>query len=44
MLIIDNPTVFNVLEMADCIRVQEEAFRKIPTGGAVLRPRIDIRR
>jgi ornithine cyclodeaminase/alanine dehydrogenase-like protein (mu-crystallin family) len=28
--------------MDDCIRVQEEAFRKLPSGGAIHRPRIDM--
>jgi ornithine cyclodeaminase/alanine dehydrogenase-like protein (mu-crystallin family) len=42
MLIIDNATVTRVLKMADCIRVQEEAFKKIPAGGAIHRPRIDM--
>lgn len=42
MLIIDNPTVAQVLTMADCIRAQEDAFKKIPTGGAIHRPRIDM--
>lgn len=42
MLIIDNATVSQLLTMADCIRVQEEAFRKLPTGGAIHRPRIDM--
>ena len=42
MLIINNEVVAEVLTMADCIRAQEEAFRKLPTGGAIHRPRIDI--
>ena len=42
MLIIDNHEVSQLLTMADCIRVQEEAFSKIPTGGAIHRPRIDM--
>lgn len=42
MLIIDNRTVADVLKMDDCIRVQEEAFRKLPAGGAIHRPRIDM--
>lgn len=42
MLIIDNETVARVLAMKDCIRVQEEAFKKLPTGGAMHRPRIDM--
>lgn len=42
MLILNNDDVAQLLTMADCIRVQEDAFRKIPTGGAIHRPRIDI--
>lgn len=42
MLIIDNDLVSQLLTMEDCIRVQEEAFRKIPSGGAIHRPRIDM--
>lgn len=42
MLIINNEEVFKVLTMEDCVRVQEEAFRKIPDGGAIHRPRIDM--
>ena len=42
MLIINNDDVTALLTMADCIRVQEEAFRKLPTGGAMHRPRIDM--
>ena len=33
MLIIDNATVSHLLTMEDCIRVQEAAFRKLPSGG-----------
>ena len=42
MLIIDNSIVSKILTMQDCIRVQEEAFRKLPDGGAIHRPRIDM--
>src|SRR5215475_7003397 len=42
MLIISNDDVAKLLTMADCIRVQEEAFKKLPTGGAMHRPRIDM--
>src|ERR1700674_1978726 len=42
MLIIDNALVSQLLAMKDCIRVQEEAFRKLSSGGAVHRPRIDM--
>jgi ornithine cyclodeaminase/alanine dehydrogenase-like protein (mu-crystallin family) len=41
MLIIDNDTVKSLLSMADCIRVQEEAFAATLSGEAVCRPRID---
>ena len=40
--IINNEIVSKVLNMKDCIRVQEEAFKKIPKGGAIHRPRIDM--
>ena len=42
MLIINNELVSQLLTMQDCIRVQEEAFKKLPTGGAIHRPRIDM--
>jgi alanine dehydrogenase len=42
LLIIDNDLVSQLLTMEDCIRVQEEAFRKLPSGGAIHRPRIDM--
>ena len=42
MLIINNELVSQLLTMEDCIRVQEEAFKKLPTGGAMHRPRIDM--
>jgi len=42
MLIIGNDAVADILTMADCIRVQEEAFQKLPAGGAIHRPRIDM--
>jgi alanine dehydrogenase len=42
LLIIDNQTVTDLLTMDDCIRVQENAFKKLPTGGAIHRPRIDM--
>ena len=41
MLLIDNEVVAHVLTMADCIRVQEEAFAAAAHGTAVGRPRID---
>ena len=42
MLIISNSDVTELLSMNDCIRVQEEAFKKLPYGGAIHRPRIDV--
>jgi len=42
MLIINNEDVAALLTMADCIRVQQDAFSKIPYGGAIHRPRIDV--
>jgi alanine dehydrogenase len=42
VLIINNDDVAQLLTMPDCIRVQEEAFRKLPFGGAIHRPRIDM--
>jgi alanine dehydrogenase len=42
MLIIDNGTVGELLSMAECIDVQEEAFRQIAEGRAVHRPRLDM--
>jgi ornithine cyclodeaminase/alanine dehydrogenase-like protein (mu-crystallin family) len=42
MLIIGNDIVAQLLTMDDCIRVQEEAFKKLVTGEAMHRPRIDM--
>jgi len=42
VLIINNELVSQLLTMKDCIRVQEEAFKKLPTGGSIHRPRIDM--
>ena len=42
MLIINNDDVAKLLTMDDCIRVQEDAFKKLPYGGAIHRPRIDL--
>lgn len=42
MLIINNEIVARVLTMAECIQAQEEAFKKLPWGGAIHRPRIDM--
>ena len=42
MLMIDNDTVAQVLDMPSCIEAQEAAFRQIPDGGAAFRGRIDM--
>ena len=42
MLFINNDIVHDILTMEDCIRVQEAAFRKLATGEAMHRPRIDM--
>ena len=42
MLFIHNDEVAELLCMADCIRVQEDAFRGLETGQAMHRPRIDM--
>jgi alanine dehydrogenase len=42
MLLINNDEVTQLLTMKECIEAQEEAFFKIPEGGAVHRPRIDM--
>lgn len=42
MLIINNEEVSELLNMADCIRVQEEAFKGLPSGASIHRPRIDL--
>jgi alanine dehydrogenase len=42
MKLINNEEVSKVLTMADCIRVQEEAFRGLAEYGAVHRPRVDL--
>lgn len=42
MRLINNDEVNQVLRMADCIRVQEEAFRGLVEYGAVHRPRVDL--
>ncbi|MDA1036150.1 MAG: ornithine cyclodeaminase family protein [Chloroflexi bacterium] len=42
MLFIDNPTVDRVLSMDECIEAQDIAFRGLPSGASVHRPRIDV--
>ena len=42
MLVINNEQVSQLLTMSECIDAQEQAFAKLPTGGAIHRPRIDM--
>jgi alanine dehydrogenase len=42
LLVINNEIVAEVLTMQDCISAQEEAFKQLPSGGAIHRPRIDM--
>ncbi len=42
MLIINNDEVQQLLTMTDCIRVQEDAFKAVPSGRAIHRPRVDL--
>jgi len=42
MLLINNAQVTELLTMADCVRVQDEAFRKLPSGGSIHRGRVDM--
>ncbi len=42
MLLIDNATVEELLTMDDCINSQDSCFRRISTGQAIHRPRIDM--
>ncbi len=42
MLIINKEIVADLLTMEDCLRVQEAAFKQLPTGEAMHRPRIDM--
>ena len=42
MLFIDNATVEKVLSMDECIEAQDVAFRGLPSGASVHRPRIDL--
>lgn len=42
MLFIDNQTVERVLSMDECIQAQDVAFRGLPSGASVHRPRIDV--
>jgi len=41
MLLIDNEVVTAVLNMKDCIAVQERAFAGVLTGASISRPRVD---
>jgi alanine dehydrogenase len=42
MLIIDNATVADLLDMKSCIDVQDEAFRGLTSGRSIHRPRVDL--
>ena len=42
MLFIDNATVERLLPMDECIEAQDRAFRGLPTGESIHRPRIDL--
>ncbi|MDA8270621.1 MAG: NAD(P)-binding domain-containing protein [Actinomycetota bacterium] len=42
MLLVDNSAVRELLSMADCIDVQDSCFRRIATGQAIHRPRVDM--
>jgi alanine dehydrogenase len=42
MLFIHNDVQKQNLTMAECIAVQEDAFKKIPAGGSVQRPKTDL--
>ena len=42
MLFIHNDVVAKLLTMRECIDAQEHAFRQIPSGGAIHRPRLDM--
>lgn len=42
MLIIHNEVVEKMLSMQECIEWMEHAFRQIPSGGAIHRPRLDM--
>lgn len=41
MLMINNEAVAQVLNMRECIEVQEAAFAGLITGASIFRPRID---
>ena len=42
MLFIHNDVVEKLLSMKECIEWMEHAFRQIPSGGAIHRPRLDM--
>jgi alanine dehydrogenase len=42
MLIINNELVSELITVDDCVGALEAAFKKLPTGGAIHRPRIDM--
>ena len=41
MLLVNNAQVAQLLTMTDCIAAQEQAFRQLPSGGAIHRGRRD---
>ena len=42
MLIINNDLVSELITVEDCIEALDEAFKKLPSGGDIHRPRIDM--
>ncbi|MCH8917322.1 MAG: ornithine cyclodeaminase family protein [Proteobacteria bacterium] len=42
MLIINNQLVSELITVEDCVEAMEAAFKKLPTGEAIHRPRIDM--
>jgi alanine dehydrogenase len=42
MLIINNDLVSELITVDDCVDALEAAFQKLPTGGSIHRPRIDM--
>jgi len=42
MLFVHNDMVEKLITMGECIEAPEHAFRKIPDGGAIHRPRLDM--
>lgn len=42
MLFIHNDMVEKLLSMPECIEALEHAFRQLPSGAAIHRPRLDM--